>query len=152
MSEKITCPKCGSDQLTANKKGFSGKKAVAGAVLTGGIGLLAGTIGSNQVKITCLACGNSWLPKDLAEQKQKAETEKSINEHHRWKVKFYGKYESGDMAEAERHYRENKVLSTYTPDFHVGYKFLKKNDAQMVWIWVVVFVIILGVVVLITTC
>ena len=59
---EIRCPKCGSSQLTANKKGFSGKKAVAGAVLTGGIGLLAGTIGSNKIIITCLNCGNQFKP------------------------------------------------------------------------------------------
>lgn len=57
---KVTCPKCGSDQLSANKKGFSGGKAVAGAILTGGIGLLAGTIGSSKVVCTCLACGNTF--------------------------------------------------------------------------------------------
>ncbi len=61
MSE-ILCPKCGSNQITANKKGFSGKKAVVGAVITGGIGLLAGTIGSNKVKITCLSCGHVFKP------------------------------------------------------------------------------------------
>jgi len=58
----IGCPKCGSTQLTTNKKGFSGKKAVVGAVLTGGIGILAGTIGSNKIKITCLSCGNQFKP------------------------------------------------------------------------------------------
>lgn len=57
---EVRCPVCGSNQLTANKKGFSGKKAVAGAVLTGGIGLLAGTIGSGKVVITCLACGHRF--------------------------------------------------------------------------------------------
>ena len=51
---EIKCPKCGSTQLTANKKGFSGTKAVGGALLTGGIGLLAGTIGSNKIKIHVL--------------------------------------------------------------------------------------------------
>ncbi len=56
----ITCPKCGSAQLFAGKKGFSGKKAVAGAIVTGGIGVLAGTIGSNQVLLTCLACGHKF--------------------------------------------------------------------------------------------
>ncbi|HEY2583959.1 MAG TPA: hypothetical protein VGI43_19275 [Mucilaginibacter sp.] len=61
-SNEICCPKCGSNQLTANKKGFSGRKAVAGAVLTGGIGLLAGTIGSNKILITCLSCGNRFKP------------------------------------------------------------------------------------------
>ena len=53
----IKCPKCGSSNLSAEKKGFSGKKAVAGALLTGGIGLLAGTIGSNDTMVTCLKCG-----------------------------------------------------------------------------------------------
>ncbi len=56
MEKEICCPKCGSTQLSANKKGFSGKKAVAGGILTGGIGLLAGTIGSNKIIITCLSC------------------------------------------------------------------------------------------------
>jgi len=59
---KIACPKCGSDQLYAGKKGFSGKKAVAGAVLTGGIGLLAGTIGSNKIVLICLNCSHQWRP------------------------------------------------------------------------------------------
>jgi DNA-directed RNA polymerase subunit RPC12/RpoP len=62
QSNEIRCPKCNSTQLTANKKGFSGKKAVVGGLLTGGIGLLAGTIGSNKVIITCLACGNEFKP------------------------------------------------------------------------------------------
>ena len=60
MEQQIKCPKCGSTQLSANKKGFSGKQAVAGAILTGGIGLLAGTIGSNKIKITCLSCGHTF--------------------------------------------------------------------------------------------
>ena len=62
QQNEIRCPKCNSNQLTANKKGFSGKKAVVGGLLTGGIGLLAGTIGSNKVIITCLACGNEFKP------------------------------------------------------------------------------------------
>lgn len=57
----MKCPKCKSENLTSNKKGFSGKKAVAGAVLVGGIGVLAGTIGSGKVKITCLDCGYQYI-------------------------------------------------------------------------------------------
>ena len=67
--DEIKCPKCGSTQLTTNKKGFSGKKAVAGAVLTGGIGLLAGTISSNKVIITCLRCGTQFRPGEDMETK-----------------------------------------------------------------------------------
>ncbi|MBS7566166.1 hypothetical protein KHS38_17285 [Mucilaginibacter sp. Bleaf8] len=59
---EIHCPKCGSTQLSANKKGFSGKKAVAGVLVTGGIGLFAGTIGSNKIIITCLNCGKDFKP------------------------------------------------------------------------------------------
>jgi len=60
-SFEIGCPKCGSTQITANKKGYSAGKALTGAILTGGIGLLAGFHGSKKVVITCLACGNRFL-------------------------------------------------------------------------------------------
>jgi len=58
--EYLACPACKSKDLHADQKGFSGGKAFAGAVLTGGIGLLAGTIGSKEVIITCLKCGNKF--------------------------------------------------------------------------------------------
>lgn len=64
-SDKLYCPYCGSSQLTANKKGFGAGKALTGAVLTGGIGLLAGFIGSGKVKITCLKCGRELKPGEL---------------------------------------------------------------------------------------
>jgi hypothetical protein len=76
--KEILCPKCSSNQVTANKKGFSGKKAVAGALLAGGVGILAGTIGSNKVKITCLACGHIFNPgedKQSVELRRKQEAE-----------------------------------------------------------------------------
>lgn len=60
MNEKVVCPKCNSDQLTANQKGYSAGKGVAGAVLTGGIGLIAGFHGSKDIIVTCLACGNKF--------------------------------------------------------------------------------------------
>lgn len=65
VSEKKTesylcCPKCGSRELHAEQKGFSGGKALVGAVAVGGLGLLAGTIGSKDVQITCLKCGNKF--------------------------------------------------------------------------------------------
>lgn len=58
--EYICCPYCGSKNLHSEQKGFSGGKALAGAVLTGGIGLLAGTIGSKDVQITCLKCSKTF--------------------------------------------------------------------------------------------
>ena len=60
QEEYLCCPKCGSKELHSDKKGFSGGKALAGAVLTGGIGLLAGTIGSKDIQITCLKCGKKF--------------------------------------------------------------------------------------------
>ena len=63
--DKLYCPKCGSTQLVANKKGFKTGQAIGGAILTGGIGLLAGFIGSGKVKITCLKCGSEWEPGQL---------------------------------------------------------------------------------------
>ena len=56
----LCCPKCGSRELHSEHKGFSGGKALAGAVAVGGIGLLAGTIGSKDVLITCLKCGKQF--------------------------------------------------------------------------------------------
>ena len=61
-NDLIHCPHCNSTHVTANKKGFSGGKAAAGALLTGGIGLLAGTIGSKKIIITCLNCGKQFRP------------------------------------------------------------------------------------------
>lgn len=64
MEEPVKCPRCRSTQISANKKGFSGGKAVAGAVLAGPLGIAAGTLGSNKVKITCLNCGHQFNPGD----------------------------------------------------------------------------------------
>ncbi len=61
---EVKCPKCSSTQLTANKKGYSAGKALAGVVLTGGIGLLGGFIGSKKITITCLSCGNKFKPSE----------------------------------------------------------------------------------------
>ena len=60
QEEYLCCPKCGSRELHAEHKGFSGGKALAGVVLTGGIGLLACTIGSRDTQITCLKCGKKF--------------------------------------------------------------------------------------------
>lgn len=62
MENQIKCPKCGSTQIHAEKKGYSAGRAAAGVVLTGGVGLLAGAIGKNDIIITCLKCGKQFKP------------------------------------------------------------------------------------------
>lgn len=57
VQEYLCCPKCHSRELHAEQQGFSGGKAMAGAALFGNMGILAGTIGSKDVRITCLKCG-----------------------------------------------------------------------------------------------
>ena len=57
QEEYLCCPFCSSRELHAEHKGFSGGKALAGVMPAGGVGLLAGTIGSHDTQITCLKCG-----------------------------------------------------------------------------------------------
>lgn len=82
---QIHCPNCNSTQLTAHKKGFSGKKAVVGGLLTGGLGLMAGTIGSNKIIITCLACGHEFRPGSQNEHKSSPPPPKVYSKS-TWKV------------------------------------------------------------------
>lgn len=56
----VKCPKCHSTNVTFNRQGFGVGKAAVGALLTGGIGLLAGGIGKNKILMTCLKCGKQW--------------------------------------------------------------------------------------------
>lgn len=68
--EYLCCPKCHSRELHAEQKGFSGGKALVGAVVGGGLGLLAGTIGSKDVQITCLKCGEKFKAGEAYIQKK----------------------------------------------------------------------------------
>lgn len=61
-SPTVQCPRCGGTQITAQKAGFGVGKAVVGAALVGGLGLLAGGIGAGKITVTCLACGQEWRP------------------------------------------------------------------------------------------
>lgn len=58
----MMCPMCGSTELSSARKGFSGGKAVAGGLLLGPVGIVAGGLGSNKVKIHCLKCGYNAGP------------------------------------------------------------------------------------------
>lgn len=62
VEKPVCCPRCGSTQLNAQRKGFGWGKALVGGALTGGIGLLGGFIGSRKILITCLKCGHRFYP------------------------------------------------------------------------------------------
>lgn len=59
-ADMVTCAKCGSSQITAQKKGFGGGCACCGVLLFGPLGLLCGLKGANKVLVTCLRCGHQW--------------------------------------------------------------------------------------------
>lgn len=55
------CPMCNSNtgwrMVDESKKGFSGGKAVAGAVLFGPVGLVGGAFGKKHRSYACAECG-----------------------------------------------------------------------------------------------
>lgn len=55
-----SCPKCGSTQIQAMKKGFSAGKAIVGGAVFGPVGLAGGAIGANKVQLVCLRCGEKF--------------------------------------------------------------------------------------------
>lgn len=65
--KSISCPKCKKTNIQVmgeKRKAFSLGKAVGGAVLTGGIGLLAGFIGKKgKYDVFCGDCGHRWQVK-----------------------------------------------------------------------------------------
>lgn len=147
MSDKIACPKCGSDQITANKKGYSVGKAAAGVILTGGIGLIAGAHGSGKVKITCLACGETWKPGQHLNQKQNINRSPVQSNFPEWKINFMNVYESGDYAAAEEMYNKWYGSTTNIP-FTERYEQFKKggneskNFAIVAWIILIVVIVV----------
>lgn len=61
-SDVVRCPRCGSTQLTANKKGVSLLKGALGVATIGTYGVVAAGHGKNKVLITCLNCGKQFKP------------------------------------------------------------------------------------------
>ena len=59
--EKITCPRCGSTNITEGTRGFS---------------LMTGFIGSGKFRYVCKKCGTKWKPDSMLELLQRA------NNHH----------------------------------------------------------------------
>lgn len=67
MARQVKCPKCGSTNVQVlgnDRKGFSVGKSLAGAVLTGGIGLIAGFAGKKgKYELFCSDCGTRFKVK-----------------------------------------------------------------------------------------
>ena len=57
----LQCPKCGSDDLHADKKGYDDDMGIMGMLIFSPIGLVAGEIDSDKFIITCLECGFELL-------------------------------------------------------------------------------------------
>ena len=62
--EYLCCNKCYSSKLTPMKSGFSVGKAALGALTLGVYGIVAGSIGSNNIRLYCNKCGNKLKSKD----------------------------------------------------------------------------------------
>jgi len=64
---KLKCPKCKSTSIQVlgnDRKAFSVGKALGGALLTGGIGTLAGFAGKKgKYEVFCTDCGHRWKVK-----------------------------------------------------------------------------------------
>ena len=55
-----SCPRCGTGYLQAigeRTGGFSGGKAVLGAIIAGPLGLAAGALGKKKITYVCNRCG-----------------------------------------------------------------------------------------------
>ena len=61
-SGQVYCPKCLSQSVSANQKGFNFARGAIGATVGMDVGLIAGGIGSKKVVCTCLKCGYQWKP------------------------------------------------------------------------------------------
>lgn len=61
MQAPKKCPMCGSEtewkHIDDQRKGFSGGKALAGGILLGPVGLIAGAIGKKKHLYICAKCG-----------------------------------------------------------------------------------------------
>lgn len=80
MSDVIKCPKCKSTNLHVGQQGFSTGKAVAGLLTVGTLGILAGNIGRDKIKVTCLDCGKTFNPLEEKKRKEQQEFEMRVIE------------------------------------------------------------------------
>lgn len=123
----LKCPKCNSTQLTADKRGFNSGKAVAGAVLTGGVGLLAGLHGKDRLVVYCMSCGSKWKPEDYDKEKEKYKVNKVIDDGLKFGSKFQSLYKS-DKIEAQKFAEENNLFTDEYNSIESLYKKYRNNS------------------------
>lgn len=121
----MVCPRCGSNNITTNNKGYGIGKGVVGAILLGPFGLVAGNIGKNDIICTCLDCGHRWELKKQIEQKDtnyhhqeiaNKEKQKEIRQERRERV---NNSSLGDCCPVcgERLYSDKKYCPNCTADY-----------------------------------
>jgi predicted nucleic-acid-binding Zn-ribbon protein len=142
VENSIKCPKCNSTQITANKKGFSVGKAAAGVILTGGIGVVAGAIGSNNIEVTCLSCGYSWSPSEYKKQTNRDQAIKRADELSDWKKAWRKKYELQEFDEATIIFKRRGKFTSLLPDIHNVYLNQVRKEKQDKVIGIVLLTII----------
>ncbi|MDD4099196.1 MAG: hypothetical protein PHC30_10525 [Lentisphaeria bacterium] len=59
-SQQHLCPRCGSANLRPASSNYSMPLGCLGALLFGWLGLLAGLLGGENIKLVCLECGHTW--------------------------------------------------------------------------------------------
>lgn len=146
----IHCPKCNSTQLFFDKKGFSGTKALVGGLLTGGIGLLAGLHGKNDIIITCINCNNKFTPKDLINLENQKKEAIALDKKRKWEAETeYRRIanrtpEERKAIELEQLDNTNNKLILLIVIFSIGFLTLLVNKN---WFWSVIlflFIILLA--------
>ena len=55
-----SCPQCGCPNVTPDRRGYSVIAGIAGDLLVGPIGLLAGVVGENEIILSCTNCNHKW--------------------------------------------------------------------------------------------
>lgn len=138
--EYLCCPKCNSRELYANPKGFSSEKALVGAMIAGGVGLLAGVMGSQDVRITCLKCGNKFKAGEAVILKANLTEEEKIKNITRSKgkteaIKYCTNNKNMD-AEKATDYVNNVLGEPPTPRISRG---------CLITIYIFIFVILLSI-------
>lgn len=67
--DEIRCPRCGSTQVHPEKRGWD----LSLGLLAGVVGLAAGGLRRNEIRLTCLKCGYNFRPGETIASPRKSE-------------------------------------------------------------------------------